>query len=103
MRKKWREKKEFQKEFKNKRISHTQLFKKKKEQKKKETWQKEKKQKMSSPICWKKQHFSDTWKQESNNEKLNVEKKKEKENQKGELKQKRETICQEKNETKQEK
>ena len=54
--------KEFQKEFENKRISHTHFFflkKKKREnrKRKKEKLQKEKKQKMSSPICWKKTTF----------------------------------------------
>ena len=59
--------KEFQNEFKNKRISHTHLFKKKnkkknkrtekEKEKEKEKWQKEKQQKMASPICWKKTTF----------------------------------------------
>ena len=48
---------------------------------------------MSSPICWKKQHFSDTSKQERNKWETECLKE-EKENNKGELRQKRETISQ---------
>ena len=50
---------------------------------------------MYSPICWKKNNIfqiHQNWK--GINEKLNVLKKKEKENTKGELRQKRETISQ---------
>ena len=57
---------------------------------------------MSSPICWKKQHFSDTLKQESNKWETACGKE-EKENNKGESRQKRETISQDRqNKTKQE-
>ena len=88
--------KEFQKEFENKRISHTHFFKKKKREnrkRKKEKLQKEKNRRCLLQFVGKKQHFSDTSKQERN--KWGTEcLKEEKENNKGELRQKRETISQ---------
>ena len=76
-------------------VTHTFSKKKKtREQKKKKRKIAEReKQKMSSRICWKKQHFSDTSKQERNKWETECLKE-EKENNKGELRQKRETISQ---------
>ena len=48
----------FKKQFKNwKGLFHTLFKKQTRAQKKKEKWQKEKKQKMSSPICWRKNNI----------------------------------------------
>ena len=61
--------KEFQKEFRNKRICHTHFFEKKKKEdrKRRKKMAERKKKKMPSPVCGKRtQHFSVSSKQESN-------------------------------------
>ena len=89
--------KEFQKVFKNKRISHTHFFKKKKKRenrkRKKEKLQKEKNRRCLLRFVGKDNIFSDTSKQERNKWETECLKE-EKENNKGELRQKRETISQ---------